>query len=213
MSQRKYARIALALCIVAAVLYNSWPLGYILNSQTARYGFASTLERAGQPHYQLFVLGDILTGVSLTAVAALALLKLIPLIGAKRYIVASLGGLVLFGLSTALAAILPLLYSAAINRVIGLDGIFSSLSAFGIFISLISLCALGASNYLNTALTRVTQITLLAWSASGLLFVVFALNGGAVHISQQIFLLLTGVAIIVGGLDLNNALRGSTVKL
>jgi len=53
--------------VFAAILYSSWPLGFILNPHVARNALASQLEAPGQPYSWLFIALDILCGLALLA--------------------------------------------------------------------------------------------------------------------------------------------------
>ncbi len=89
---------------LAALLYSSWPLGYLLNPSGNR-GLASNLEGIGQPYNWLFIALDIIAGIiiSIVAVAFLqpGLHKSHALV---RNAIVSYG---LFGAMTALDALLP----------------------------------------------------------------------------------------------------------
>ena len=52
-----------ALAVVAALLYSSWPLGFLLNPRVARTSLASGLEALRQPYNWLFVAADILSSL------------------------------------------------------------------------------------------------------------------------------------------------------
>src|ERR1039458_5373372 len=106
MSSQKTVQVVFLLCTLAGVIYNSWPLGYVLNNQALRSGLASDLERAGQPYYWLFILGDILTGVCTIAVCAIVWFKLRSEFHSKTWVLAYIG-LFLFGLFTAFASLVP----------------------------------------------------------------------------------------------------------
>jgi hypothetical protein len=54
----------------AGVLYNSWPLGYVLNP-VANRGLASNLEGLGQSYNWLFIVLDILSGLVVVATAVI----------------------------------------------------------------------------------------------------------------------------------------------
>jgi hypothetical protein len=213
MPQQKSARLTLVLCVLAAVFYNSWPLGYKLDNQTARYSLASDLERTGHPYYWLFILGDVLTAMSLSAAGALVWFKLRPGLPTKAW-AAICGGLLLFGVGTAVAAVAPAQCAGTTalgcgvhdGQGLGLDGIFSVLAACGLFISLLGACVLGARHKVSLALVRTTQALLVAWAASGIWFVILALstNSSSAHFPQQVFLVLSGLAFIAIGLNVGD---------
>lgn len=99
--------------LCAGVLYSSWPLGYWLNP-VASQGLASNLEATHQPYNWLFVLLDIASGLLVLA-ASWWLWRLmkktdLPLL---RYAVLGFG---LFGLLTAIDALLPIDCVDVLNR-------------------------------------------------------------------------------------------------
>ena len=204
MPYQKSARLTLVLCVLAAILYNSWPLGYVLSSQTTRYGFASDLEKVGHPYYWLFILGDILTGACLVTASALMRFKVRAALPSKTWAARSIG-LFLFGLFTAAAAFVPVGCSQScgvgFGRGIGLDGLFSAIAAGGLLTSLISSMILGLRDKLGALLVLTTGAVSVGWSASGVLFVIFALTNRDVHLLQQVFLVLTGADFIMIGLN------------
>lgn len=221
MPQQKYTRLIFSLCILAAVFYNSWPLGYILNSQTAHSGLASDLEQAGQPYYWLFILGDILTGVCLVAACYVMRFKLRPEISTNVWVTVYVG-VFLFGLGTAIATVVPahcsittaLACGANGSSGLGLDALFSGIGALGLFASLVGASMLSMRYRLNAAVIRATWATLIAWSATGVLFSVFALSSGKAaeaQFVQQLFLVLCGLAFIVIGLNVTSLLRSKSV--
>jgi hypothetical protein len=213
MSQQKYAHLTFVLCVLAAVLYNSWPLGYALNSSTAHAGLASDLERVGQPYYWLFILGDILTGICMLAACLLIWLKLRPALHKDAWAAVCIG-LFLFGLGTVVAALVPAHCSVKATLQcgnsgspgLGLDALFSLVAALGLLISLVSVCVLGVRYRLSAVLLGTTRTTLVAWSASGILFSVFG-KAAEAQFLEQIFLALYGLALLVVGLTVDGALR------
>ncbi len=211
MSQYKYARLDLSLLTLAAVLYNSWPLGYMLNNYTAHNGLMSDLEQTGQPYYWLFILFDVLTGVCAVAASILIWLKLRHGVLTKTW-TSCIIGLTLFGFFTIAATTVPAhcSVSAALacgtgsNRGLGLDALFSAIAALGLLASLASACVLGVRYRLGSWLILTARAMLIAWSALGILFCVFALSNGkaaAAQSTQLLFLVAYGLALIVIGLN------------
>jgi hypothetical membrane protein len=188
----------------------------MLNNQTAHYGLASDLERVGQPYYWLFILGDILTGISVVAACALIWIKLWPKLRSKTWATTG-AGLLSFGLFTAVGTILPSECSVTpILRCgaekLGLDGLFSGIAACGLLISLMGISVLGRRHRLSAVLTLMTQIILIAWATSGLLFVILAITDGKAHLLQQIFLIISGLALLAIGLNIEIAIRHNSVQ-
>ena len=53
--------------VLAGLLYNSWPLGYWLNSAVSNSSLASGLEAVGQPYNWVFIFGDIISSILVIA--------------------------------------------------------------------------------------------------------------------------------------------------
>lgn len=214
LSYPKPARAVPWLCTLAAILYNSWPLGYIFNSHTARYGLASDLERAGQPYYWLFISGDVLTGISVVAASALVWRGVRPKPGQKAWSAMSIG-LLVFGLFTAVGTLAPpqcpvasILKCGTDNgRGLGLDGVLSGLAIGGLLMGLISAIVLGRRYALSTWFQRMVQVLLLAWCINGCWFVTVATDGRIAALAQQLFLTLSGLVLLAIGLTISAALR------
>ncbi len=87
----------------AALLYNSWPLGYLLNPAVGHHQLASQLEAAHQPYRWLFVILDMAVGALLVACGYKQLQS------RKSWLsVVAVLGYVAFGLMVAGAAAMPL---------------------------------------------------------------------------------------------------------
>lgn len=217
MSQQKYTCLTLALCILAAVFYNSWPLGYVLNNHTAHYGLASDLELVGQPYYWVFVLGDILTGICAVAACLLIWFKLLrPVLHTKTWAAISFG-LAAFGLFTAAASVVPahcsvtaaLACGTSGGNELGFDALFSIIATLGLLASLVGVCLVGRRYKLANWLVLTSLGVLVAYVASALLFSLFALSSGKAaeaQFVQQIFLIAYGLALASVGINIYAAL-------
>lgn len=97
-------KIAAVLVITAAVLYCSWPLGFILNPSAEKTGLASELGAYHQPYNWLFISTDIISGVFLVAACWLLAREF----NAKGWRKAGLILLAVYGISGALDAALPI---------------------------------------------------------------------------------------------------------
>jgi len=191
--------ISVTLFLAAGILYNSWPLGYILDKQTARAGLASDLELVGHPYNWLFVTGDVLTAVCIIT----AVLIISPRFTGKALLLVR-AGLIVFGLFTAVSALLPSQCTIGVLRCgadhgqgLGLDTVTSSLAALGLLVSLASLVII---RRLRTPRSQLVTIVLVTWSLSGMIFSWLALTNRNARFTQDIFMILSGLAIIVIGL-------------
>lgn len=209
MDHRKYTNLSLVLCTLAAVVYNSWPLGYIVDNSTAHYGLASDLELRGHPYYWLFILGDLLTAALIISLCVILRLKLWN----NRYtILLSVAdiGLAVFGLFTAISALLPYGCSnvtlESCNMIkgtnIGTDAITSTVAALGLFACLTALNIVSHHFKLSDRLKLANKVVLLTWSISGIMFVIYAITNRQVHELQQLLLIFSGVALVLIGLNI-----------
>lgn len=91
------------LAVIAALLYNSWPLGYLLNPSVERHALASELQAPHQPYNWVFVLTDVLAGMLMVGVG-LYQMKRFQFHHGRLVAIC----LLLFGALVALAALTPL---------------------------------------------------------------------------------------------------------
>ena len=88
--------------IVAALVYSSWPLGFILNPAVSHHAFASQLEASSQPYNWLFILLDVLCGLALIVGGILQWHK-----ESRLTIKLSVLGYMLFAVMVVVAAVAP----------------------------------------------------------------------------------------------------------
>jgi hypothetical protein len=184
----------LSLTVVAGLLYSSWPLGYWLNP-TANRGLASNLEAAHQPYGWLFAALDIVSGI-LVCIASYWLLRLmkqtrVPLL---KYAVI---GFAMFGLLTAIDALLPLDCVNVTDRcgpiltdpTFVIHGIISIGSIMGLTISIMSLWWLflrGGRAARN--LRWLLHGTMLVWFGFGMVTAVLIGLARQSSLSQHLFI-------------------------
>jgi len=199
-----YGQVAFGLCLLAGVLYNSWPLGFMLDNATAHHALASDLELIGHPYYWLFILGDLLTAACIIAAAIIARFYLwhMPDRAIRTRL---LLGLVLFSVFTVASSLLPYRCSTAPLALcgaihaskIGLDAITSSLAWLGL---LVSLGSLAFSDKLHPWMRQLVFGTLIIWLISAGLFVVTALRyANWAYFVQFALMITTGLTIVVIG--------------
>jgi hypothetical protein len=105
--QRKQKKVfgwAAFLVVCSALLYCSWPLGFLLNPASMHAGLASELGAYGQPYNWLFIGADIVSGILLT-VGSIALVRVYKLKGLGRIAFILLS---VYGICGALDAALPM---------------------------------------------------------------------------------------------------------
>ncbi len=127
--------------LVAALLYCSWPLGYIFDPQVERYSLASELQALHHPYNWLFIVTDVLAGVLLLGVSVWLFGQAKS--GWQKLAVGTLAG---FGLLVALAALTPLSCDPATkacgplidNSAVLVHGFASIVSVVLLFVSLVA---------------------------------------------------------------------------
>lgn len=211
MSDKLYARAAFILCAAAGVLYNSWPLGYVLDSPTASHELASSLERAGHPYYWVFLLGDLLTALFVVAAGLIIRLRLWDRLKSVEWGTAYVG-VIVFGLFTAVSALAPArcmvgpaLKCGTQGLGLGLDAFASVIAAFGLLAGLTALAAWRMRHMVRGALAWTTLAALAGLLAGDIVFIVLTLSGGNPDMAQYVQLALSGIALIVLGLNVRSA--------
>lgn len=194
------------LALLLAVTYNSWPLGYLINSRVAKIGMASDLEASGMPYNWLFVGCDILVGL-ISVVIVLMVLKNKSRINKQSLI--AICGFLLFSISTAAAALTPLNCSQQLNtcgyrgnQITGIHDVISGIAALGLFISMLIICINAAR---KTKIYRFNIFALTVWVILGVLYALMALPSintisvvqHLAIICQQLLLVVSGVLIIL----------------
>lgn len=176
-------RVAGVLGVLAGLLYNIWPLGFVLDRPALRETYISVLEVPGRPHAHFFVVCDVAAGAM--ALLAGLLLRRHPLVAA---------GLVMFGIGNVLEAAIPIDASCAVSvtscgfapgQVLAPHDLASILSAAGLVVALWSLR--DHSSWLRAVIAL--GVT------TGLFMGLSVVVGRWVMVSQSLFLLACGVAL------------------
>jgi hypothetical protein len=191
-------KLARLLGVTGALLYCNWLLGYWLNYRVASNGLASDLQMRGQPYSWLFVLGDVLTGLTVVAAAFLLCQRQHKLL---FYLVT---GYFFFGLMTAVSALIPIhcgrnLAQCAVGngQTFSPHNITGGIASFGQFISLLALWRLSIRTKMPDWSKWLTGGFVLLWSASGLLYIYLSLKNVDGVALQHLFLILTSIGLIL----------------
>src|ERR1035438_10193992 len=140
MINNKFKELVIVLSVLAALLYNFWLFGFILDPGLLKNSYASILEVPGKPYAWLFTITDILAGI-LAVLAGLLISRLIKLHNRKI-----LAGYIIFGVATFIDAIIPIssrcessISACGISpeQVLSLHDIASLVAAFGLYASLL----------------------------------------------------------------------------
>jgi len=187
---------------ITAIIYNTWPLGFILNNPIAHRDLASQLEATGQPYNWLFVSTDVLTGLIVIILAMMfwrRLEKGQSILAIKIIVI----GLLMFGLFTAVSALVPLTCQTTdlrcgshLYQIFGLHDLTGGIAAIGLFISLVG-GWLHGENKPHALTSKLIHWTTILWCLCGIAYVYFSAVNQHMVLVQQIFLVLSGIAVIV----------------
>ncbi|HLZ14983.1 MAG TPA: DUF998 domain-containing protein [Candidatus Saccharimonadales bacterium] len=156
--------------VVAALLYSSWPLGYILNPWVGRHELASELEAPHQPYAWIFITADVLTGVFIVFVGLLQLRTR----KISRTLFSAVACYVLFGAQVAGAALAPLHCDPEVqycgplkhNPLLVVHGGFSILSVLCLFAATLIMASV-AWRRRRPMLRALFAVVLLGWGTFG----------------------------------------------
>lgn len=186
---------ATGLAVLAAVAYNSWPLGFWLNPRVSYGGgLASELEGLRQPYNWVFVLLDVVTG-------ALVMTAVVMLWHHHRSKLSrwTLACFALFGLLTIADALLPMPCEPSVavcpswtaQPMLIMHGIASIGSAVALFASGVLAWRMHHKRHSNWIMRGMIVL----WAVSGIMSLVFFFTPGPGYLSQDYYLLLCGIWI------------------
>jgi hypothetical protein len=197
------SRVTVLIASCGAVAYSSWPLAFVLNRPMAGSALASSFEARSQPFSWLFILLDCFVGLCTVAVVA----GQFPRLGWIRRDRALIGVLVsygLFGLATAIDAVVPLTCSSESSRAcasqllpVTPDDVLTGLAVFALFLAATFAFArlLGNRAVYPVSFPVALAALTAAWSAIGIIVLLEAPGGAASW--QYVFLTLTSVLALV----------------
>ena len=198
------------LTVLAGILYCSWPLGYILNPVVGRKGLGSELEALHQPYNWLFILLDVSSGLMVAAAAYIIWQTMRS--KRSRWLLAVLINYAIFGIGTAVDALMPMKCVPSLNKCPGigqdhmliLHGIASILAAFCLFISVM----LVWYRHHNVRQSIIMSAMVAAWALFGLASVIFFFIPGPGNLSQHYFITLCSLWVIILPYTVGMPIRG-----
>ena len=109
----RWGSVIVAIGLLAAAAYSSWPLGYYLNPKVGATGYASELAVRGQPYNWVFIISDVLAGALVLVLAWLLYRQFNKrLTSWHKWL---LGLFAAFGTLTIFAALLPMSCTPSIS--------------------------------------------------------------------------------------------------
>lgn len=195
-------RTALALGALAAVVYNSWPLGFWLDRAGMRGTYISVLEIPGRPDAHLFVTCDILAG--LLAIVAGVLLRCSPQPVGWGLVA---WGLVVFGIGNILEASIPIDATCAVSVASCGTGAGAMFAPHDVA-SLISLAGLALALWTLRDHSHWMRAVIGLWVVTGLFMVTSVVVVRWVTVSQASFIVGCGVALAAVPLAMVRSLGG-----
>jgi hypothetical protein len=190
--------IIISLAFLAAVLYNIWPLGYVLDPEVLHNSYLSSLEVDGKPYAWLFIIADILT--SIVVVAIVLLIR--KLNSSNR---AGLNGYIIFGLATFFDAIIPIANHCeqsisacgiSLSQVLSFHDIASIMAAIGMFTGLLGSKCRFREDKLNPSIYKWLSYTFWIWCITGIFLIISVVIDDFTTISQALFLIAYGLGLV-----------------
>jgi hypothetical protein len=197
-AKRVFKNVTIVAACFAAILYSSWPLGFIVNPAVSKYDYASELESAHQPYNWLFIALDIATGLVLLISGYMQWRK-----ANKLSIRLSILGYVLFGVLVIAAAIAPYNCNSITQNCIAdatqpafiIHGLSSIFSVVFLFVSLVLLCKILYDRHLHKWLGLLVAV-MLSWGVIGIYALVQLEDGVKSNWVQYLFITVCSLSIV-----------------
>ena len=203
-SQR--SRVTLLIACVGALAYNSWPLAFLVNPSLAGSALASSFEARSQPFSWLFILLDCIAGL---CTALVCIRELRPRQGRAwpgGWLVLALLGYGVFGMATAVDAVVPLNCGATSAQACASqiwpltpDDFFTGIAVLALFAATAAVIVLTAMKpaafrpHVPVALAA----TLLGWSALGITVLIWSTSGTLAAADQYAYLTITSILAFI----------------
>ncbi|HWG25072.1 hypothetical protein [Actinospica sp.] len=205
-----------------ALAYSSWPLAFLVNPSLAGSALASSFEGRSQPFSWLFILLDCVAGLCTGVVCIRELRPRPSLPRPAKVLVLALLGYGVFGVATAVDAVVPLncgstSVQACASQIWPLtpDDFLTGTAVFALFVASVAVIVemtrrpLAFPSFVPVVIT----ITLIAWGGLGLTVLMPVTSDTAAVVCQYAFLTLTSVLTFVIPLGAASARRRSTADV
>jgi hypothetical protein len=197
-------RSTLWIAVAGAVAYSSWPLVFLVNPSLAGTALASSFEGRSQPFSWLFILLDCFAGLCTVIVCARFLH---PRRGRRppgRALVLALLGYAVFGVTTAVDAVVPLNCGgssaqecAAQLWPITPDDLLTGVAVLGLFVAVAILIVRMVRTPFPLVVPATTALAATGWCALGLIVLLGSTSSASAATAQYVFLTLTSLLTLV----------------
>ena len=198
-----YAIVAYVLSIAAGLLYSLWFLGYIYNPKAMDTLAVSALQTVGQPHYELFVAGDVATGL-IVVLLVVCLVRLFQRTKQHKEInfYLCMIGLLAFGVMTAVSCLYPSCDSNSsycvqnVSQVFDVHNVTGTIASLGQFMSVVTALILFHKKVSKTVNWTVLTLLIL-WAISGIIFISLSTASQSASLfMQHLFLVLSSILLV-----------------
>lgn len=216
------SRTTLWIAGAGALAYSSWPLAFLVNPSLAGSALASSFEGRSQPFSWLFILLDCVAGLCTASVCIRELRPHPSFPRPGKMIVLALLGYGVFGVATAVDAVVPLdcgstSVQACASQIWPLtpDDFLTGTAVLALFVAAVAVIVATARRPLAfpSFVPVVITVTVIAWGGLGLSVLMPITSDTAAAVCQYAFLTLTSVLTFVVPFFAVSAGRRSTADV
>jgi hypothetical protein len=199
------SRSTLWIACVGALAYNSWPLAFLVNPSLAGSALASSFEARSEPFSWLFILLDCIAGL---CIGIVCVRELRPRRGLRPHIVLVLAllGYGVFGLATAVDAVVPLNCGSASAQACASqlwpltpDDMLTGIAVVALFVAVVAV-VLELNRRpvaLPSSVLVIIGAALVGWGGLGFTILVSNTSSTLAAACQYAFLTITSVLVFV----------------
>jgi hypothetical protein len=204
------SRTTLWIAVAGALAYNSWPLAFVVNPSLAGSALASSFEGHSEPFSWLFILLDCVAGLCTATVCFRELRPRRGLLWPGGALVLALLAYGLFGMATAVDAVVPLDCGSASAQACASqiwpltpDDMLTGAALFGLFVATVTIIVqmMRRPTALRLPASVGMALALVGWSVLGFIVLVWSTSATMAAVSQYAFLTLTSVLALAVPLE------------
>ena len=215
-------RSSMWIAFAGALAYNSWPLAFLVNPSLAGSALASSFEARSEPFSWLFILLDCVAGLCAGVVCVRELRPRRGRLRPPALLVFALLGYGLFGLATAVDAVVPLSCGATSAQACASriwpptpDDFLTALAIFTLLVAAVAVIFVMTRRPVAfpSSVPFSLVVTLIGWSALGLMVLLWSSSGTMAAASQYAYITLTSVLAFVVPLGVASLQRRLAIGL